>query len=198
MIQRHGLRYLVFEGKQIEAIRFYDADGVWLTVPQGWLEHCPVQEAGSEYQPQHDVTALHFDVVRANKENFKRCDNYVVCVKGVLSWKQHESIRCLYIYAARVPAERFIKWQDETQKTWYCRYRVNITGTFDAPELGEDDKLIHRPMVTGQIIITQYDGEEKTDLGAHAYDLAEAMNKAAGNQADRPRCREAARSLQHH
>lgn len=184
MIQRHGLRYLVFDGKQIEAIRFYDANGVWLTVAQGWLEHCPVQDDGSEYQPQHDVTAMHIDAVRANKENFKRTDNYVACVKGVLTWKEHISIRCLYIYMPKMPSERFIKWQDETQKTWYCRYYLPLTGTFDAPELDDNDKLVHKPADTHQIVVTQYDGEEKTDLGARAYDLAQAMNKVAGTRLD--------------
>lgn len=182
MIQRHGLRYLVFESKQIEAIRFYDADGVWLTIPQGWLEHCPVQPEGSEYQPQHDVIALSIDVVRANKENFKRNDNYVVGVKGIFSWKQYETIRCLYIYMPKQPAERFIKWEDETTKTWYRRYYLNLTGTFDAPELDENDKLVHKPMVTGQLVITQHDASEPTELGATAQRLADEMNEVAGTK----------------
>lgn len=180
MIQRSGLRPLVFESKYIEAIRFYDADGVWLTIPQGWLEHCPVQPEGSEYQPQHDVTALSIDAVRANKENFKRSDNYVVGIKGVFSWKQYERITCLYIYMPKQPAERFVKWEDETSKTWYLRYRLNLTGTYDAPELDENRKLVHHPMVTGQLIVIKHDCVEPTELGATAIRLADEMNKAAG------------------
>jgi hypothetical protein len=184
MIQRSGLRYLVFEGKQIEAIRFYDADGVWLTIPQGWLEHCPVQPEGDEYQPQHDVTALSIDVVRANKENFKRSDNYVVSIKGIFSWKQYTPVRCLYIYMAKVSAERFIKWQDETSVTYYRRYHLRITGTFDAPELDEMGKLVHNPMVTGLIVVTQHDEVMPTELGAKAKRLAEQMNEVAGTKLD--------------
>lgn len=177
MIQRHGLRSLVADGKSIECIRFYDANGVWLTTQQGWLEHRPIWEP--EYKPRFDITSLDVDPVRRLKENFTRKEAYVIEVKGVFSWKPYARITCLYIYMPRVEPTIVLDWQDDTKRSYDQRFVLPISGTYDEPSMDPDtDKVTYTPTKVGQIVITRYSHDQNTEVGAHAEQIAAAMNAA--------------------
>lgn len=162
-------------GKRADAIRFYDVQGVWLQIDQGWLEHCASGYHG------HDMVSMNIDPVLARKENLGRKDHYYVSIQHALSWKGSEYCVVLYIYLPRNEGKKFLAWEDEETKCFYTEYVLPIAGEVLMPT-GFDhlEQVVYEKVPYASVRIVKYAGEEKTAHGDKSSRLADEMNEVLG------------------